>query len=212
MERVILFHKPYGVLCRFTDRAGRPTLADYIRTPGIYAAGRLDFDSEGLVVLTENGALQHRISDPRHKLAKTYWAQVENIPAPEAVRLLEKGVPLRDGLTAPARARIIAPPPNLAARTPPIRERKSIPTAWLALTITEGRNRQVRRMTAAAGHPTLRLIRVAIGPWRLGALRPGEWICADCPPELLPPRENRSATARSAPHTRARHSRSGRRR
>lgn len=205
MERVILFNKPFAVLCQFTDPAGRATLADFLPIPDIYAAGRLDFDSEGLLVLTGNGALQERIADPRHKLAKTYWAQVENVPSRDALERLENGVALSDGITAPARAELIAEPENLWPRVPPIRERKSIPTAWLALTITEGRNRQVRRMTAAVGHPTLRLIRAAVGPWRLGALPPGGWAHAECPPEM-------SFTARSGPHTKARHPRSAQRR
>lgn len=201
MERVILFNKPFGVLCQFTDPEGRPTLADFISIPDIYAAGRLDSDSEGLLVLTANGALQERIADPRHKLAKTYWAQVENVPSREALNLLEKGVRLKDGVTAPARAELIAEPQNLWPRVPPIRERKNILTAWIALTISEGRNRQVRRMTAAVGHPTLRLIRAAVGPWQLGDLQPGEWAHAECGLTIPP-----------SPHTIARHSRSARRR
>lgn len=172
--RLLLFHKPYGVLCQFTDAAGRPTLAEYIKVPGVYAAGRLDFDSEGLLLLTNSGRLQDEIADPRHKMAKTYWAQVEGIPDAAAVRRLERGVALSDGPAAPARARVIDEP-RLGPRTPPIRERRHIPTSWLEITLREGRNRQVRRMTAAVGHPTLRLIRVAVGPWELGKLAPGEW-------------------------------------
>ena len=174
MTRLILFNKPYLVLCQFTDRQGRPTLADYIPIPNIYPAGRLDHDSEGLVLLTDSGSLQRQISDPRFKLPKTYWVQVENIPNDDALTRLAAGVALRDGRTRPARVARIEPPP-VWPRTPPIRERRSIPTCWLCLTISEGRNRQVRRMTAAIGHPTLRLIRCAIGPWELGALQPGEW-------------------------------------
>ncbi len=174
MARLILFNKPYLVLCQFTDRAGRPTLADYIPVPHVYPAGRLDHDSEGLVLLTDSGSLQRQISDPRFKLPKTYWAQVENIPSDDALARLAAGVDLRDGRTRPARVARVQPP-AVWPRTPPIRERRNIPTCWLSLTITEGRNRQVRRMTAAIGHPTLRLIRCAIGPWQLGNLQPGEW-------------------------------------
>lgn len=173
MSRLILFNKPYGVLCQFTDPEGRPTLADYIKTPGVYAAGRLDYDSEGLLLLTDNGRLQHQIAHPSHKQPKVYWAQVEGEVTEEALYMLRHGVDLKDGRTAPAKVQIIAEP-QIWARTPPIRERKSIPTAWIELTITEGRNRQVRRMTAAVGHPTLRLIRRSIGNWHLDGLQPGE--------------------------------------
>jgi 23S rRNA pseudouridine2457 synthase len=175
---LILFNKPFNVLCQFTDPDGRATLADYIRLPGVYAAGRLDYDSEGLLVLTDNGRWQQRIADPRHQLAKTYWAQVEGVPDAEALEKLQHGIELRDGLTRPAQARLIEPP-TIWPRTPPIRERKNIPTSWIELTLHEGRNRQVRRMTAAVGYPTLRLVRIAIGPWRLGELAPGQWIEAD---------------------------------
>jgi 23S rRNA pseudouridine2457 synthase len=181
MARLILFNKPYLVLCQFTDAQGRPTLADYVTVPDVYAAGRLDHDSEGLLLLTDSGPLQQRISDPRHKMPKTYWVQVEGEPAPDALRQLQRGVDLRDGRTRPATVALIEPP-AVWPRTPPIRERRHIPTAWLSLTITEGRNRQVRRMTAAVGHPTLRLIRSAIGPWSLGVLQPGEWC------DVQPPR------------------------
>ena len=174
MARLILFNKPFEVLCQFTDAAGRPTLADYIPISDVYAAGRLDFDSEGLVVLTDSGRLQHQIADPQHKLAKTYWVQVEGIPAESAIDQLARGVQLRDGLTRPATVARIEPP-AVWPRVPPIRERRQIPTSWLRISLTEGRNRQVRRMTAAVGYPTLRLIRESIGPWRLGALQPGEW-------------------------------------
>jgi 23S rRNA pseudouridine2457 synthase len=173
--RVILFNKPYQVLCQFTDEAGRTTLADYINIPNFYAAGRLDYDSEGLVVLTDSGPLQHRIADPRHKLPKTYLVQIEGTPTDSAVRQLRRGVSLRDGMTRRAEVETIAPP-LIWERQPPIRVRRHIPTAWLRLTITEGRNRQVRRMTAAVGLPTLRLIRERIGPWMLGEMQPGEWI------------------------------------
>ncbi len=148
--------------------------------PDVYAAGRLDFDSEGLVVLTDSGVIQHIIADPRHKLPKTYLVQVEGIPNEQAIDQLSRGVRLNDGMTLPADVQLIEPP-GVWERTPPIRERKSIPTAWIRMTITEGRNRQVRRMTAAAGYPTLRLIREKIGPWSLGDLRSGEWRVASCP-------------------------------
>jgi 23S rRNA pseudouridine2457 synthase len=172
---VVLLNKPYGVLCQFTSPDGRRTLADYVVRPGVYPAGRLDADSEGLVVLTADGALQTRIADPRHRLAKTYWVEVEGEPGDEAIAALEHGVELRDGPTLPAHVRRIAPPPGLWPRDPPIRVRKAIPTAWLEIAIAEGRNRQVRRMTAAVGLPTLRLVRQAVGPWTLGTLAPGQW-------------------------------------
>lgn len=181
MSRLLLLNKPYGVHCKFTDAAGRPTLADHVPVPGVYPAGRLDADSEGLVVLTDDGALQHRIADPRHKLAKTYWAQVEGIPTADALGQLARGVRLKDGPTRPAEARLIPAPP-LWPRDPPIRERRAIPTAWLELVLREGRNRQVRRMTAAVGFPTLRLVRVAIGPWHLDDLQPGAWREVPVPP------------------------------
>lgn len=167
-------------MCQFTDSAGRSTLASYISAPDVYAAGRLDFDSEGLVVLTNAGHIQNLITDPRHKLQKTYLAQVEGIPSEQSIRQLSRGVRLNDGMTLPAKARLIEPPP-VWERHPPIRFRKNIPTAWISLTITEGRNRQVRRMTAAVGHPTLRLIREKIGPWELDGLQPGEWKEMICP-------------------------------
>jgi 23S rRNA pseudouridine2457 synthase len=177
VPRLILFNKPYGVLSQFTDReAGRATLADYIDVPGVYPAGRLDRDSEGLLALTDDGALHARIADPRHGLPKIYWAQVEGVPTEAALELLRRGgVPLKDGPTRPAGARLIDEPPGLWPRDPPIRYRAAVPTAWLEVTLREGRNRQVRRMTAAVGHPTLRLIRRAIGDWTLGGLAPGEW-------------------------------------
>lgn len=174
MPRVIIVHKPFGVLCQFTDAAGRRTLAEFVRVPGVYPAGRLDADSEGLVVLTDDGALQARIADPRHKLPKTYWVQVEGVVDERAVRALAAGVDLRDGRTRAATARAVEAP-VLPEREPPIRVRRAIPTSWLELTIREGRNRQVRRMTAAVGLPTLRLVRVAVGPWRLDGLAPGTW-------------------------------------
>jgi 23S rRNA pseudouridine2457 synthase len=174
LGRTLLFNKPFQVMCQFTDRQGRATLADYIPVPDVYAAGRLDYDSEGLVVLTDDGRLQKRITDPRHKLPKVYWLQVEGIPDTRAISRLRGGVRLGDGPTASARARLIDPP-AVWPRNPPIRYRRNIPTAWLELTLTEGRNRQARRMTAAVGHPTLRLIRWAVGAWTLAGLGPGEW-------------------------------------
>jgi 23S rRNA pseudouridine2457 synthase len=171
---VILLNKPYGVLCQFSGGEGRQTLADFVRVPDVYPAGRLDADSEGLVVLTADGALQARIADPRHKLPKTYWVQVEGTPRDDQLAALAAGVDLADGRTAPAMIERIAEPPGLWPRVPPIRERRAIPTAWLALTLREGRNRQVRRMTAAVGLPTLRLVRFAVGEWTLAGLAPGE--------------------------------------
>ena len=173
MSQLILFNKPFGVLCQFTDPDGRPTLSDYIRKAGVYAAGRLDFDSEGLLLLTDDGKLQHQIAHPDNKLPKVYWAQVEGEVAEDALAQLRRGVTLKDGRTAPAKARLIQEP-DIWPRVPPIRERKSVPTSWIELTISEGRNRQVRRMTAAVGHPTLRLVRWAIGNWTLQGLGPGE--------------------------------------
>lgn len=174
-ELVILLNKPFHVLSQFTDSEGRPTLADYIPHKGVYAAGRLDYDSEGLVVLTDSGRLQHVITDPLGKLPKTYIVQVEGAPDEAALEKLRKGVLLNDGMTRPARVRAVEEPSFIWPRVPPIRFRKSVPTAWIELVITEGRNRQVRRMTAAVGLPTLRLIRVSVGQWELGGLKPGEW-------------------------------------
>lgn len=176
MPRLILFNKPYDVLTQFTDQeGGRATLADYVSVPGVYAAGRLDRDSEGLLVLTDHGPLVARISQPRSKLPKTYWAQVEGVVSDAALSALRAGVTLKDGPTRPAQAWAMDEPPDLWPRDPPIRWRAAIPTAWIGLTLTEGRNRQVRRMTAAVGLPTLRLIRARIGDWRLDGLRPGQW-------------------------------------
>ena len=173
---LIAFNKPYGVLCQFTDRSTppRPTLAGFGLPPGVYAAGRLDHDSEGLLLLTDDGALAHRLTDPRHKQPKTYWVQVEGEPDEAQLAALRSGVQLRDGPTRPAQAERIDPP-ALWPRDPPVRFRKTVPDAWLQLEIGEGRNRQVRRMTAAVGLPTLRLVRVAIGGHRLDGLLPGQW-------------------------------------
>jgi len=175
MSRVLLFNKPYGVVCQFSRDGLHPTLADYIPVADVYAAGRLDTDSEGLLLLTDDGKLQHRITDPKHKLAKTYWVQVEGVPDAKALTQLQKGVMLKDGMTLPAQAEPMDEPENLWRRDPPVRFRQSIPTSWLKLTIREGKNRQVRRMTAAVGFPTLRLIRYAIGDWTLSGLAIGEW-------------------------------------
>ena len=162
-------------MCQFTDAEGRATLSDYVNAPGVYAAGRLDFDSEGLVLLTNDGRLQHVITDPGHKLPKTYLVQVEGIPDTTAIEKLRKGILLNDGMTMPAEVDMVDEPPGIWPRVPPIRFRKNIPAAWLKITITEGRNRQVRRMCASVGFPVLRLIRVKIGSWELGELKPGEW-------------------------------------
>lgn len=174
MGRLFLLNKPYNVLCQFTDREGRATLADYFPLPGVYAAGRLDRDSEGLLLLTDDGKLQHQIADPRHKLPKRYWVQVEGEPDAAALEALARGVVLKDGPTRPAGVRRIEPP-DIWERHPPVRYRAAIPTSWIELTISEGRNRQVRRMTAAVGFPTLRLVRHAVGPFKLGELQPGQW-------------------------------------
>jgi 23S rRNA pseudouridine2457 synthase len=174
-SHTIAFHKPYGVLPSFTDPEGRPTLACYIDIPGVYAAGRLDLDSEGLMLLTSDGTLSHRVTDPQHKLPKVYLVQVERIPDEQALEQLRKGVMLSGTRTRPAEARVLAEAPALPERPVPIRFRKTVPTCWIELTIREGMNRQVRRMTAAVGHPTLRLVRIAIGPVKLGDLGPGVW-------------------------------------
>lgn len=175
MSSVILLNKPFQVLSQFQDADDRATLKQHLPNhPGFYPAGRLDYDSEGLLLLTDDGALQNYISSPKHKQPKTYWAQVEGTPSNLALQEFERGLVLKDGPTKPAKCRAIAEPECIWPRTPPIRERQNIPTQWLEITLTEGRNRQVRRMTAAIGHPTLRLIRASIGPWNLGNLQPGE--------------------------------------
>jgi 23S rRNA pseudouridine2457 synthase len=177
MARLILFNKPYGVLPQFTDEgegAPRPTLADYIAVPGVYPAGRLDRDSEGLMLLTDDGRMQARIADPKYKLAKTYMVQVEGEVSDAALDALRAGVRLKDGMTLPAGAERIDPP-ELWPRDPPIRVRQTVPDDWITLTLREGRNRQVRRMTAAVGHPTLRLVRWRVGDWSVEGLAPGVW-------------------------------------
>ncbi len=175
MPDVILLNKPYGVICQFSPSGDHRTLKDFVDMPGIYPAGRLDTDSEGLVVLTGDGALQHRISDPQHKLPKTYFAQVEGAPDDAALEPLRRGMVLGDFRARPAEAALVDEPEWLWPRTPPIRSRQAIPTTWLRLVLREGRNRQVRRMTAAAGFPTLRLIRFSIGPWTISGIAPGQW-------------------------------------
>lgn len=195
MATLVLLNKPFNVLCQFTDDQGRATLADYVNRPEVYPAGRLDYDSEGLVLLTDDGVLQQHIASPRHKMPKTYWVQVEGDISDEALQALGRGVPLKDGHTRPAEARRMDPPP-VWARHPPIRERKSVTTSWLSLVITEGRNRQVRRMTAAVGFPTLRLIRYSIGDWSLDNLASGDHKVV----QVHPPSPSRARpTARTNP-------------
>ncbi len=196
VHRHLIFHKPYGVLAQFTAEPGSAhrTLKEFIEVPNVYAAGRLDGDSEGLLLLTTDGELQHLLTDPRYAHPRTYWVQVEGAPQAEAIEQLWRGVQLKDGTTRPAEVRVLDSAPDLPPRDPPIRVRKSIPTAWLELTLTEGRNRQVRRMTAAVGLPTLRLVRAAIGELRLEGLAPGEW---------------RDLSANEVNHVRARQAASG---
>jgi 23S rRNA pseudouridine2457 synthase len=173
--RYLLLNKPYDVLCAFTDAEGRSTLSDYVNVPGVYAAGRLDRDSEGLLLLTDDGWLIHRLGHPRYLHPKTYLVQVERVPEAEALSALRGGVVIKNRRTAPAQVELLATRPDLPPRPVPIRYRKTVPTAWLRIVLTEGRKRQVRHMTAAVGHPTLRLVRVGIGPLQLGELQPGEW-------------------------------------
>jgi 23S rRNA pseudouridine2457 synthase len=176
---LILFNKPFNVLSQFTDRSleasGRETLSHYVPVPHVYPAGRLDRDSEGLLLLTDDGKLQAQIADPKHKMVKTYWVQVEGAPQEDALQSLRRGVRLKEGVTQPAKARLIEEPMGLWPRNPPIRVRKSVPDSWIEMVIREGKNRQIRRMTAAVGHPCLRLVRAQIGDWRLGNLMPGDY-------------------------------------
>lgn len=171
---LILFNKPFNVLCQFTDKDGRRTLSDYIKIKNVYAAGRLDYDSEGLVILTDDGKLQNKISDPENKMEKSYLVQLEGIPTETDLEKLRKGIQLKDGITKPAKVKIIDDP-KVWERNPPIRERKNNTTSWIELKISEGKNRQVRRMTAAIGYPTLRLIRYSVGEWNINNLQPGEF-------------------------------------
>jgi 23S rRNA pseudouridine2457 synthase len=198
---LLLLNKPFDVLCQFTDHEQRRTLADFIKTKGVYAAGRLDRDSEGLLLLTDDGQLQHQISHPQHKMDKTYWVQVEGQPDAKALTALRQGVLLKDGKTLPAKAQLMNEP-EIWPRQPPIRVRANLPTFWLELTISEGRNRQVRRMTAAIGHPTLRLIRYQVGPWRLDGLSPGESREAKIPEQwcTMSPHEMDTSRHRSRRH------------
>ncbi len=176
VTRLLCLNKPYGVLSQFTPEGKWQGLKDWIDVPGVYVAGRLDADSEGLLLLTNDGQLQARIADPRYKMEKTYWVQVEGVPDEAALQRLRDGVELNDGKTLPAKARLIAPQPAMWPRNPPIRVRQNIPDCWIELIIREGKNRQVRRMTAAVGHPTLRLVRMAIGPYSIEGLEPGQWV------------------------------------
>lgn len=186
MPKIIILNKPFNVLSQFTDKSNRVTLKHFLPNhPGFHPAGRLDYDSEGLLLLTNDGLTQHHISDPKHKLPKTYLVQVEGMITDDALKILQEGVLLKDGKTKPAKA-VITPEPDIWARHPPIRERKNIPTSWISLTINEGKNRQVRRMTAHVGYPTLRLIRITIGNWSLNQLQPGEFIELDIEQPLSP--------------------------
>lgn len=175
MSHLILFNKPYGVICQFTAESGHTSLKDFIALADFYPAGRLDVDSEGLVLLTDDGRLQNKISHPKYKQPKIYWVQVEGVPEQAALRQLSSGVAIKNFITRPAKASLMDEPKNLWPRTPPVRFRKNIPTAWVKLILKEGKNRQVRRMTAATGHPTLRLIRYAVGNYTLKGIEPGDW-------------------------------------
>ncbi|MEO8103273.1 MAG: pseudouridine synthase [Betaproteobacteria bacterium] len=182
---LIAFNKPYGVICQFSPSGGKPTLKDFIDVPGVYPAGRLDTDSEGLLLLTDDGILQARIADPARTVVKTYWVQVDGEPTDADVEPLREGLDVGEFVTAPAQARLMAPPANLWPRDPPVRVRQNIPTAWLEIGIAEGKNRQIRRMTARIGYPTLRLLRVSIGSWRLEGIAPGKWRIVDVPAEMM---------------------------
>ena len=197
--KLLAFNKPYGVVCQFRPHDDDPTLADFVTLPNIYPAGRLDKDSEGLLLLTDSGPLQHLITEPEKKMPRSYWVQVEGVPTADALKTLCDGVVLKDGRTRPASVQLINAP-AVWERNPPIRTRQHIPTVWLLLTITEGRNRQVRRMTAAVGLPTLRLIRAQIGPWSLDGLPPGQWRELAVPAELTL-RISRATVAKSRPDT-----------
>ncbi len=192
MAKLILLNKPFQVMCQFTDNKDRDTLANYVKIPGVYPAGRLDYDSEGLVLLTDDGQLQNQISDPQHKLRKYYWVQLEGQISDEKLALLAGGIDLKDGLTKPAQVKIIEPPTGLWPRVPAIRQRKNQVTSWIELVISEGKNRQIRRMTAAAGHPTLRLIRHKIGNWSLADLQPG-----GCSQEIIHTAQKNKITAKT---------------
>ncbi len=197
MSNLLLLNKPFGVLCKFTDPQGRPTLADLVDVAEVYPSGRLDQDSEGLVVLTDDGALQHRLAHPSFAKLKRYWVQVDRIPDEAALQRLREGVVIKGGATRPARVRRIEEPEGLWPRDPPVRFRKQVPTSWLELEISEGRNRQVRRMTAAVGFPTLRLVRHQVGPFVLGDLQPGCWRAIDVPAELVDPPRGARPRSRS---------------
>ena len=199
MSRLILFNKPYGVLSQFTGEADQRTLADFGLPPGVYAAGRLDSDSEGLLLLTDDGTLQHRLADPRHKEEKTYLIQVEGEPDDEAIARLQRPLDLGDFVTRPCRARSVAEPDWLWPRDPPVRFRKTVPTSWIEIRLTEGKNRQVRRMSAKVGFPTLRLVRTAIGDWTLDGIEPGRWIEREV---ATPARKPETRSAPRAPRRR----------
>lgn len=197
MATLILLNKPYQVMCQFTDNQGRETLARWIRAPGVYPAGRLDYDSEGLLLLTDDGRLQHRIASPRQKMPKTYWVQVEGVITDDAMEQLRQGVELKDGRTRPARVEAMEEP-DVWPRNPPVRYRANTPTSWISITLTEGRNRQVRRMTAAVGFPTLRLIRYGIGDWTLDGLAPGEYRTLAVHMPAIPGNKRKPSPRRSA--------------